>query len=182
MEVLEDGALDLPDPALADRDVVVAAIHSKFDLSQAKQTERPLAAIAHPSVNIIAHPLGRLINQREPYDVDMLRVMRAAKKAGVHLELNAHPERLDLLDTYCRMAKEEGVLVAVSSDAHSTLDFANLRFGIGQARRGWLETQDVLNTRSLQALRPLLVRSDAVQRRLYLAGTNGVVATAIGTD
>jgi DNA polymerase (family 10) len=88
----------------------------------------------------------------------MLRVVRAAKKAGVHLELNAHPERLDLLDTYCRMAKDEGVLVAISSDAHGTLDFANLRYGVGQARRGWLERQDVLNTRSLRALEPLLAR------------------------
>jgi DNA polymerase (family 10) len=161
VDVLEDGTLDLPDSALADLDVVVAAVHSKFELSRARQTERLLAAIAHRRVNIIAHPLGRLINQREPYDVDMLRVIRAAKEAGVHLELNAHPERLDLLDTYCRTAKEEGVLVAVSSDAHGTLDFANLRFGIGQARRGWLAREDVLNTRSLQALRPLLARSGA---------------------
>lgn len=158
VDVLEDGSLDLPDAALADLDVVVAAIHSKFDLSRARQTERLLAAIAHPRVNVVAHPLGRLIGLREPYDVDMLRVMRAAKQAGVHLELNAHPERLDLLDTHCRRAKEEGVLVAVSSDAHSTLDFANLRFGIGQARRGWLAKQDVLNTRNLHALRPLLRR------------------------
>jgi DNA polymerase (family 10) len=160
VDVLEDGALDLPDTALAQLDIVVAAVHSRFDLSRSRQTERLLQAIAHPRVNIIAHPLGRLIGQREPYDVDMLRVIRAAKKAGVHLELNAHPERLDLLDTYCRMAKEEGVLVAVSSDAHSTLDFANLRFGVGQARRGWLEKHDVLNTRSLSALKPLLARGD----------------------
>jgi DNA polymerase (family 10) len=158
VDVLEDGALDLPDAALADLDVVVAAIHSRFDFSRGRQTERLLQAIAHPRVNIVAHPLGRLIGQREPYDVDMLRVVRAAKKAGVHLELNAHPERLDLLDTYCRMAKDEGVLVAISSDAHGTFDFANLRYGVGQARRGWLERQDVLNTRSLRALKPLLAR------------------------
>ncbi|MDD3448371.1 MAG: DNA polymerase III, partial [Gammaproteobacteria bacterium] len=105
-----------------------------------------------------AHPGGRLIGEREPYDVDMPRIIRAAKRHGCFLELNAHPERLDLLDTQCRLAKEEGVKVAISSDAHSVQDFAHLRDGIGQARRGWLEPDDVLNARSLAALRKLLRR------------------------
>ncbi len=97
-----------------------------------------------------------MIEQREAYDVDMLRVIRHARQRGCHLELNANPERLDLLDTWCMAAREEGVLVAVNSDAHSAQDFANLRFGIGQARRGWLEARDVLNTRPLGELRALL--------------------------
>ncbi len=100
-----------------------------------------------------------MIQRREPYDVDMLRIIREAKKRGCFLELNAHPERLDLLDTQCRMAKEEGVLVSINSDAHSVYDFANLCFGVGQARRGWMEKNDVLNTRSLQELRPLIQRT-----------------------
>jgi DNA polymerase (family 10) len=144
---------------LARLDLVIGAVHSKFDLSRARQTERILRAMDHPHFTMLAHPTGRLIEQREPYDVDMLRIIRKAKARGCYLELNAHPERLDLLDTYCQMAKEEGVRVAVNSDAHSAADFDNLRFGIGQARRGWLEAKDVLNTQTLVELRPLLKKT-----------------------
>lgn len=112
-----------------------------------------------PYFTILAPPTGRLLQEREPYDVDMPRIIRQAGERGCFLELNAHPERLDLLDTYCRLAKEEGVLVSINSDAHRVMDFNNLRFGIGQARRGWLEKADVLNTRPLRALRPLLRRA-----------------------
>ncbi|SEN01992.1 DNA polymerase/3'-5' exonuclease PolX [Nitrosomonas marina] len=156
VDILEDGSLDLPDNVLAKLDLVVGAVHSKFDLSRARQTERILRALEHPHFTMLAHPTGRLIQRRAPYDVDMARIIREARNRGCFLELNAHPERLDLLDTYCQMAKEEGVLISINSDAHSTQDFANLRFGIGQARRGWLEKGDVLNTRSLKALRRLL--------------------------
>jgi len=97
-----------------------------------------------------------MIEERAPYDVDMLRIIRHARQRGCFLELNAHPERLDLLDTHCRMAREEGVLVAINSDAHGRDDFTNLRYGVGQARRGWLEAKDVLNTRPLAELRELL--------------------------
>jgi DNA polymerase (family 10) len=113
----------------------------------------------HPHFSLLAHPSGRLIDRRAPYDVDMLRIIRHARERGCFLELNAHPERLDLLDSPCQMAKEESVLVSIDSDAHSTFDFANLRYGVGQARRGWLEKNDVLNTRSLKALRRLLKRT-----------------------
>lgn len=159
VDILEDGSLDLPDAVLARLDLVVGAVHSRFGLSRAKQTERILRAMDSPHFTLLAHPGGRLIEQREPYDVDMLRIIRHAKQRGCYLELNAHPERLDLLDTQCQSAKEEGVLVSVNSDSHSTLDFANLKYGIGQARRGWLEKADVLNTRSLSALRKLLKRT-----------------------
>jgi DNA polymerase (family 10) len=108
---------------------------------------------------MLAHPTGRLIEERPPCDVDMLRIIRAAKRRGCFLELNAQPERLDLLDIHCQMAKDEGVLVSVNSDAHSRFDFANLRFGIGQARRGWLERDDVLNTRPLAAVMKLIRRT-----------------------
>ena len=159
VDILEDGNLDLPDSVLSRLDMVVGAVHSGFNLSRAKQTERILRAMQRPYFTLLAHPTGRLIQRRAPYDVDMLHIIREAKSRGCFLELNAHPERLDLLDTQCRMAKEEGVLISVNSDAHSIYDFANLRFGVGQARRGWLEKDDVLNTRSLQALRPLIQRT-----------------------
>ena len=156
VDILEDGSLDLPDAILGRLDLVVGAVHSRFDLSRAKQTERLLRAMDHPCFSILAHPTGRLINERPPYDMDMLRIIRHARQRGCFLELNAHPDRLDLLDVACRMAKSEGVLVSINSDAHSRLQFANLRFGVGQARRGWLETADVLNTRTLGQLSPLL--------------------------
>jgi DNA polymerase (family 10) len=159
VDILEDGSLDLPDSALTPLDLVVGAVHSRFDLPRAKQTERILRAMDHPCFTLLAHPTGRVIDSREPYDVDMLRLIRHAKNRGCSLELNAHPDRLDLLDTHCLTAKEEGVLVAINSDAHSRDDFANLRFGIGQARRGWLAAADVLNTRSLPELRRRLAEA-----------------------
>jgi len=159
VDILEDGSLDLPDSALARLDLVIGAVHSRFDLARTKQTERILRAMDNPYFTLLAHPTGRLIDEREPYDVDMARLIRHARQRGCYLELNAHPERLDLLDTHCTMAKEEGVLVAIDSDAHSRADFANLRFGVGQARRGWLEAADVLNTRPLPELRRLLART-----------------------
>jgi len=159
VDILGNGSLDLPDDVLGRLDLVVGAVHSQFHLSRAKQTARILHAMDHPHFTLLAHPSGRLLEQREPYDVDMLRIIRHAKERGCFLELNAHPERLDLLDSHCQMAKEEGVLVSVNSDAHSTFDFSNLKYGVGQARRGWLEKDDVLNTRPLAALRHLLKRT-----------------------
>ena len=159
VDILDGGSLDLPDTVLAQLDLVIGAVHSRFDLSRARQTERILRAMDHPHFTLLAHPSGRLIEQREPYDVDMLRIIRHAKERGCFLELNAHPERLDLLDSQCQSAKEEGVLVSINSDAHSRFDFGNLKYGVGQARRGWLEKNDVLNTRNLSALRKLLKRT-----------------------
>src|SRR5687768_14729951 len=159
VDILEDGSLDLPDHVLGRLDLVLGAVHSKFELSSARQTQRILRAMEHPHFTMLAHPSGRLLQQRPPYDADMPRIIREAGRRGCFLELNAQPERLDLFDTYCHMAKEEGVLVSINSDAHSTFEFDNLRFGVGQARRGWLEKQNVLNTRSLQELRVLIART-----------------------
>ena len=156
VDVLDDGSLDLPDSALAPLDLVIAAVHSKFDLSRAAQTRRILTALDNPKVKILAHPLGRLIDRREPYDVDLLAVIRKCKARGVALELNAHPQRLDLTDLGCRMARDEGARVVVNSDAHGSHEFDNLDFGIGQARRGWLEKSDVINTRPLRDVRAWL--------------------------
>lgn len=156
VDILEDGALDLPDSILSRLDVVVAAVHSRFELPRARQTARILAAMDNPCISILAHPTGRLLEARSPYDVDLLAIVRKARSRGISLELNAHPDRLDLDDVHCRMAKDEGVLVAISSDAHSADGFDVLRYGVGQARRGWLEKKDVLNTRPLAELRRYL--------------------------
>ena len=159
VDILDDGALDLADAVLSRLDVVVAAVHAQFNLSRAKQTERILRALDNPWVDVLAHPTGRLIGEREPYDVDMAAVVAKARACGVHLELNAYPDRLDLTEVNCRMCKDSGVRVAIDSDAHSVRGFAMLRLGVGQARRGWLTADDVVNTRTLAELRPLLRRS-----------------------
>ncbi|TKB62729.1 MAG: PHP domain-containing protein, partial [Nitrospira sp.] len=159
VDILEDGNLDLPDEDLRRLDLVVGAVHSHFRLSRQKQTARILRAMDHPYFTILAHPSGRLIDERAPYDVDIARVIHHARERGCFLEVNAHPVRLDLTDIDCRMAKEEGVMLSINSDAHSVLELENLRYGVGQARRGWLEKSDVLNARPLHSLQPLLKRT-----------------------
>lgn len=156
VDILEDGSLDLPDGVLAQLDVVVAAVHSAFHLARARQTERILRALDNPRVTILAHPQGRLIGARAGCDADMLKIVRKAAALGKILELNSQPDRLDLDDVHCRMARDEGALVAISSDAHGTAQFDTLRWGVGQARRGWLEAANVANARPLAELRRLL--------------------------
>ena len=156
VDILEDGSLDISNDVLRRLDLVVGAIHSGFGLTQEKQTARLLRAMDSPSFTILAHPTGRLINERPPYLVDMKQVLRKARERGCFLELNAHPARLDLNDIDCRAAKDAGVLVSINSDAHSAQQLDNLDFGVSYARRGWLEACDVLNTRTLEQLRPLL--------------------------
>ncbi|HMP76210.1 MAG TPA: DNA polymerase/3'-5' exonuclease PolX [Kiritimatiellia bacterium] len=155
-DILEDGSLDLDDAILAELDLVVVSVHSKFNLSREQQTARVLKALDHRYATILAHPTGRLILEREPYDIDIPRVIAHAKQRGCFLELNANPMRLDMNDVYCQMAKEAGVLVAINVDGHQVADLANTTYGIGQARRGWLEKADVLNTRKLPELLNLL--------------------------
>lgn len=158
VDILENGELDLSDDILKELDLVVGSVHHLFTLSREKQTERIIRAMDNPYFNILAHPSGRLIGERDAYEVDLERLLRAARERGCFLELNANPYRLDLNDVYCRMAKELGVKIALSTDAHSALDLELMRFGIGQARRGWLEKDDVLNTHSGSALQKLLRR------------------------
>jgi len=158
VDILKDGTLDLPDEILKELDVVVCAVHYDRSLSKKQMTERIMKAMDNRYFNILAHPTGRLINERASYEVDLEKVMEKAGKAGCFLEVNAHPDRLDLSDRFCRMAGEAGVKLAVCTDAHSTTDLEFLRFGLDQARRGWLEAKDVINTRSLKDLRKLLKR------------------------
>ena len=158
VDILKDGQLDLPDSSLAKLDVVVASVHSYFDLPREAQTERVVRAMRNRHVSIIGHPTGRLIGEREPYDIDMERVITAAHDLGCHLEVNAQPDRLDLNDHYIHAAKEAGVTLAISTDAHSVDAFECIRFGVDQARRGWLSADDVINTRSLAELRKILQR------------------------
>ena len=158
VDILEDGTLDLPDSALAKLDIVVAAIHSKFDLRRSGQTQRILRALDNPHVRMLAHPSGRLIDEREAYAVDMEKIIRKARMKGIALEINSHPDRLDLSDTYCQLAKSEGASFAIDSDAHSSFELDGLRLGVGQARRGWLEKADVINTRSIGELKAWLRR------------------------
>jgi DNA polymerase (family 10) len=159
VDILEDGGLALPDDLLRRLDVVVVAVHSQFGLSAARQTTRILRALERPCVTILAHPTGRLLGERAPYALDFAQILRAARARPCYLELNAQPTRLDLDDVLCLAAREQGVLVSINSDAHSGSDLADLAHGIRQARRGWLRREDVLNTRTLKSLRPLLART-----------------------
>ena len=158
VDILADGKLDLSDTMLKRLDVVVAAVHYKFELDARKQTERMLRAMDNKYVSILAHPSGRLLGEREAYPVDLERVIEGAKDRGVALELNAHPARLDLDDVHCKLAKELGAKLVISTDAHSTFGLDTMRFGIGQARRAWLERKDVLNTRSWARLKKAIAR------------------------
>jgi DNA polymerase (family 10) len=158
VDILGDGRLDFPDSSLERLDFTICAIHSQFGLPPAKQTERIIRAMDNPNFGILAHPTGRLINERPGYGIDMERVIEAAKERGCFLEINAQPERLDLDDVHGRLAKEIGVKLAISTDAHSTAQLDFMRFGIDQARRAWLAPEDVLNTRPWAELRKLLRR------------------------
>jgi DNA polymerase (family 10) len=159
VDILENGSLDLPNDILGRLDLTVCAVHYKFNLSRRKQTERIIRAMDNPYFNILAHPTGRLLNEREPYDLDMEQTMAAALERGCFLEVNAQPVRLDLTDLHCKMAKDMGVKVAISTDAHRTTDLEFMRFGVGQARRGWLEPTDIINTQPLNKLKRLFQRT-----------------------
>jgi len=159
VDILADGALDLPDEILRELDLVVGAVHSQFHLPQRKQTARILRAMDQRYFTLLAHPSGRALQQREAYQVEMESIIEHATQRGCFLELNSQPQRLDLTAEYCRLAKERGVLISIDSDAHREQDLDNLQWGIAQARRGWLESKDVLNSRSLATLKKLLRRT-----------------------
>jgi DNA polymerase (family X) len=158
VDILKDGSLDYSDEILAQLDVVVCSIHSYFNLDRAGMTDRILAAIENPYTQIIAHPTGRLLLRRDPFDYDIDKVLEACAKQGVAMECNSYPDRLDLKDVHLRMCKDRGVKVVISTDAHTTANLSFIRYGVTMARRGWLEKRDVINTlptaEFLEALRP----------------------------
>ncbi len=158
VDILKDGRLDLADEVLAELDIVVASIHSFMNMERAEITERMLAAIENPYVQIIGHPTGRILLRRDAMAYDMERILDAARRRGVVVECNAAPDRLDLKDAYLRMAKDRGVRVVISTDAHSIKNLELMRYGVQMARRGWIEKKDVLNAlplkQMLAALRP----------------------------
>jgi len=156
VDILEDGSLDLSDDVLRELDLVVAAVHYRFALSRDRQTERIIRALDNPCVHVLAHPTGRLINERPPLDLDLERLLLAARDRGCFLELNAQPSRLDLADLHCRQARELGVKIVISTDAHAAAELAFMRYGVDQARRGWLTAADVPNTRDWAGLQKLL--------------------------
>ena len=156
VDIRSNGQLDFEDDVLKELDVVVGAVHTKFTQSKDEMTKRIVKTIENPNVDIIAHPTGRLIGKREPYQVDMDKIMDACKANGKVLELNAYPERLDLSDMNCRKAKEKGVKIAISTDAHSNAHLEWMSFGVATARRGWMEFEDVVNTLPLTRLLRLL--------------------------
>jgi DNA polymerase (family 10) len=156
VDIRSNSQLDFEDDVLKELDVVVGAVHTKFTQSKDEMTKRIIKAIENPNVDIIAHPTGRLIGKREPYQVDMDKIMDACKANGKVLELNAYPERLDLSDLNCRKAKEKGVKIAISTDAHADTHLEWMKFGVATARRGWIEPQDVINTLPVSKLLRLL--------------------------
>jgi DNA polymerase (family 10) len=158
VDILHDGTLDLPDEYLERLDLVLAAVHTRMGLGRAKMTERIIKGITHPAVHILAHPTGRIINQREGYQVDIEAVLAAAAELGVAVELNAQPDRLDLNDLQVRRAQELGVKVAINTDAHSVETLRFMSYGIDQARRGWLEKGDVVNCMTWAGLKRWLGR------------------------
>ena len=158
VDILKSGKLDLDDEVLAQLDVVVASVHSFMNLTRDEMTDRLLAAIENPYTQIIAHPTGRIVIRREPFEYDMERILDAAKQHGVAMECNAYPERLDLNDVHLRMAKQRGVKIVISTDSHSTTHLRFMKYGVITARRGWIEKSDVINALPLagllSALRP----------------------------
>ena len=151
-DILPDGRMDLPDSILKKMDIVIASVHSRFNMSEKEMTERVLNAFKNPYVKIFGHPSGRLINRREPYHIDMEKIIDAAVHRGIALEINSQPDRLDLQDYYCKMARDRGAKFVVNSDGHNTSQMDFLRYGMAVARRGWLTKGDVINTKSLKDL------------------------------
>ncbi|MFW6011168.1 MAG: DNA polymerase/3'-5' exonuclease PolX [Desulfosalsimonas sp.] len=159
VDILADGTLDLPDSVLKELDLAVCSVHYQQRLDKKKQTDRIIRAMDNPNMDILGHPTSRLINTRDPMDIDLEKIIEAAKERNVVIELNAQPDRLDLPNNYCKIAAELGVKIALSTDAHSTDGLGFMENGIMAARRGWLTMADIINTRPLSKLRPLLRRN-----------------------
>lgn len=160
VDILADGQLDLSDEVLSRLDVVIASVHSRFNMTSEEMTQRICRALGNPHVNILGHPTGRLLTKREPYPLDIEEVIRAAHENRVCIEINAYPARLDLKDIHCRLARDMGVLISINTDSHNHEMLRYIHYGIVTARRGWLEARDVINTFSLKKLRQVLKKEE----------------------
>jgi DNA polymerase (family X) len=156
VDIRADGSLDMPDEILAERDWVMASIHSGFDKPREELTRRLAAAMENPHVDCIGHPTGRKINRRDAYDLDFEVVLEKAVETGTFLEINSQPDRLDLTDNHARAATEAGVMLVISTDAHRLHELENLRLGIAQARRGWVTADQIVNTRPWREVKKLM--------------------------
>jgi DNA polymerase (family 10) len=152
VDILTDGTLDLSEKVLEKLDFAVAAVHSGFKQDKGKMTKRIIRALENPHIHVLAHPSGRLLGTRDPYEVEIEELMEAAKKYGKALEINAYFERLDLDDIYCRKAKEMGIRVGIGTDSHHLDQMWMISLGVSVARRGWLEPMDILNTLPLKGI------------------------------
>ncbi|HYM54854.1 MAG TPA: PHP domain-containing protein, partial [Solirubrobacteraceae bacterium] len=159
VNILPDGSLDYEDELLGELDWVIASVHTSFGMGEQAMTERMIAAIEHPLVDAIGHPTGRLIERRAPYAIDLGAVFAAAARTGTMLEINANPARRDLSDVHARAAARAGVTIVIDSDAHRTATLQNMRWGVATARRAWLSSEDVANTRPWSQLARLGKRS-----------------------
>jgi DNA polymerase (family 10) len=148
INILKDGSFDIANEALKKLDVVAAAVHSHFRMTREEMTQRIIKAMQHPYLNILFHPTGRIINKRPPYEVDMEKIITAAKKYNIALELDCFPERMDLKDEHVRIAVQAGVKIVIDSDAHAPEHLKFIKFGEATARRGWAEKKDVINTKN----------------------------------
>jgi DNA polymerase (family 10) len=164
-DIRADGTMDLADDCLAQLDLVIASVHSAFHQDEAQMTERVLRAVENPFVDVIGHPTGRRLLAREPHKLDINRLIDAAATHGVALEINAQVERLDLPDIHARAARDRGVKIVISTDAHSATALKRLKWGVQIARRAWLTKEDVLNTRTVEEFRAALRRSRKGERR-----------------
>src|SRR4030066_2340935 len=159
VDIRSSGEIDFPDEILKKMDIVVASIHSGFRQNREQLTKRLVSAMRNPYVSIIAHPTGRLIGERDPYDVDMNEVLKVAKETGTAIEINAYPLRLDLNDIHAKMAKEMGIPLVISTDTHTINHFEYMTYGISIARRGWLEKENILNTLNYNSLMKVLKKN-----------------------
>ena len=158
VDILEDGSLDLPDSILQELDLVIGSVHYNMNLSKKKQTQRICKAMENPYFNILGHPTGRMINKRSEFDLDMSQIIKEAANNGCFLEINSNPDRIDLKDKYIRQAREAGLKLAITTDAHSIDNLDYIKYGVGQARRGWMGKDDIINTRNWKDLKKLLKR------------------------
>jgi DNA polymerase (family 10) len=158
-DILPDGRLDYPDAVLAELDVVIAAVHTRFKQSRREMTRRICAALANPHVHVLGHPTGRLLGARDPYALDLDEVLRAARRHGKAVEINAYPDRLDLADVHARRARDLGVLLAIGTDTHMLDHLGYMELGVATARRGWVEAASVINTWPADKLQAWLRRA-----------------------